>query len=304
MSICAISTSWRASQINDARGLVDTMKKIGLNSLELEFRINSESFKEIKKNYNAWGVKIVSMHAVCPAPAGKINGAEQFFISDEDEGNRKLGVNHIKQTLRNASEIGAQAVIIHCGCVPIDEPINIMKKFYDEGKINSTEAKTALQKMTYIRTGHKKKSFQSLLKSLDDINKEAEKTGIDVGLENRYYFCEFPNIAELQDIFSRFNGSKLAYWHDTGHAHVNEVLFGVSHESLLKVFHDQLVGVHLHDVLDGYCDHNEPGCGKMDFDMIKSYLKPGTIRVMEINQRVNLAGAKQGIVFLRNKGLF
>lgn len=304
MNICAISTSWRAGQINNAKELVNAMKETGLSSLELEFRITSESFEKIKKNYNAWGVKIVSLHAVCPSPPGRKRGAEHFFISDEDEKNRAHGIDHIKQTLRNASEIGAQAVIIHCGRVPVDEPIDIMKKFYADGNINSKEAKKALQTISCIRREHKEKSFQSLLKSLDEINTEAEKLGIDVGLENRYYFCEFPNMEELKIILNRFNGSKFGYWHDTGHAHVNEVLFGVSHKTLMETFRDRLIGAHFHDVLNGYSDHNEPGCGMVDFDMIKSYLKPNTIRVLEINQRVNLAGAKQGIAFLKGKGIF
>jgi hypothetical protein len=60
----------------------------------------------------------------------------------------------------------------------------------------------------------------------------------------------------------------------------------------------------LHDVLNGYNDHNAPGCGTVDFDMVKSYLKPETIRVMELNQKVNSADAKQGIAFLKDKGIF
>jgi|TARA_Y100000294_G_scaffold171465_1_gene184974 hypothetical protein len=99
-------------------------------------------------------------------------------------------------------------------------------------------------------------------------------------------------------------GSKLAYWHNTGHAQVNENLFGVSQESLLKTFSDQLIGVHLHDVLNGHHDHYAPGCGMVDFDMVKSYLKTETIRVMELNQKVHMKETKQGIDFLKDKGIF
>ena len=304
MSICAISTCWRAGLTSNAKELIETMKETGMSLLELEFRILSEAFEEIKKNCAAWGIKVISMHAVCPSPLGRVRGAEEYLISDMEEENRIRGVDQVKQTLQNTADVGARVIILHCGRIPGDEPINIMKKFYDEGKIDSKDAEISLQEISQNRTTNKGKSFEALFKSLDEINKEAEKLGIDVGLENRYYFFEFPDMNELKTIFSSFNGSKLAYWHDTGHAQVNETLFGISQERLLKTFHNHLIGVHLHDVLNGYNDHNAPGCGTVDFDMVKSYLKPETIRVMEINQKVNPVDAKQGIAFLKDRGIF
>ena len=304
MSICAVSTCWRAGQTRDAKELIEKMKETGISLLELEFRIFSETFEEIKKNCTAWGIKIISMHAVCPSPQDRVRGAEKYLISDTEEENRVRGVDHVKQTLRNAADVGAQAIILHCGRIPLDEPINIMKTFYDEEKIQSKEAEKSLQEISQNHAANKGKNFDALLKSLDEINAEAEKLGIDVGLENRYYFFEFPDMNELKTIFSLFDGSKLGYWHDTGHAQVNETLFGISQEMLLKTFHNRLIGVHLHDVLNGYNDHNAPGCGTVDFDMVKSYLKPETIRVMEINQKVSPADAKNGITFLKDKGIF
>ena len=360
MSICAISTCWRAGLTRDAKELIEKMKETGISLLELEFRIFSETFEEIKKNCTAWGIKIISMHAVCPSPQDRVRGAEKYLISDTEEENRIRGVDHVKQTLRNAADVGARAIVLHCGRIPADEPINIMKTFYDEEKIQSKEAEKSLQEISQNRAANKGKNFDALLKSLDEINAEAEKLGIDVGLENRYYFFEFPDMNELKTIFSLFDGSKLGYWHDTGHAQVNETLFGISQsgratntiwqgksnwtdsegtarrveardaeikwatartpnkifskktkfrklltqEMLLKTFHNRLIGVHLHDVLNGYNDHNAPGCGTVDFDMVKSYLKPETIRVMEINQKVSPADAKQGITFLKDKGIF
>ncbi len=304
MSICAVSTCWRAGQTRDAKELIEKMKETGISLLELEFRIFSETFEEIKKNCTAWGIKIISMHAVCPSPQDKVRGAEKYLISDTEEEKRVRGVDHVKQTLRNAADIGARAIILHCGRIPLDEPINIMKTFYDEEKIQSKEAEKSLQEISQNHAANKGKNFDALLKSLDEINAEAEKLGIDVGLENRYYFFEFPDMNELKTIFSLFDGSKLGYWHDTGHAQVNETLFGISQEMLLKTFHNRLIGVHLHDVLNGYNDHNAPGCGTVDFDMVKSYLKPETIRVMEINQKVSPADAKNGITFLKDKGIF
>jgi sugar phosphate isomerase/epimerase len=73
---------------------------------------------------------------------------------------------------------------------------------------------------------------------------------------------------------------------------------------VLETLGGRLIGMHLHDVTGGYTDHNEPGCGEVDWDMVKGFLKPETIRVMEINHRVPLDRAVAGIAFLRAKGIF
>lgn len=303
MSVCAISTCWRARKISDPGRLVSAMRETGLNTFELEFRIRAEVFREIKKNHKNWGIEISSLHAVCPAPPGRKRGAENFQISDTDEEKRRRGVKDVVETMRNGADMGAKAVVVHCGRVPMEEPIYKMMELYDDGKIKSPEAEDKLREITLAREAAGKRSFDSLLKSLDEINEEAEKLQINVGLENRYYFAELPNIHEFGIIFNLFKGGKLRYWHDTGHAHVNETLFCVPHKLLLKKFSRQLAGVHLHDVT-GYTDHQAPGGGEVDFDMVNSYLHDETIRVMEPNQFQDIASVKRGIEFLRAKGIF
>jgi sugar phosphate isomerase/epimerase len=148
-----------------------------------------------------------------------------------------------------------------------------------------------------------KKVFPQLLKSLDEINVEATRYGIDVGLENRYYFGEMPNLEEFGIIFNMFDGGRLKYWHDVGHAHVQEVLFGVSQKVLLETLSDRLIGIHLHDVKGGYTDHNEPGCGEVDFDMVNSFLRPEVTHVIELNPRVEPENVRIGVEFLRRTGI-
>ena len=46
MSICAVSTCWRAGQTHDAKELIEKMKETGISLLELEFRIFSETLQK------------------------------------------------------------------------------------------------------------------------------------------------------------------------------------------------------------------------------------------------------------------
>ena len=284
--------------------MIDAVKETGIDCVELDFRLSRELFEAITSNRGAWSFSVSSLHAVCPAREGTRRGAEKYLISDVEEESRSLGVKDVVETMHNAAGLGATAVILHSGRAPMDEPIYRMMKLYDEGRIDTPPAASALNELRLARLSASRKNFDALLKSLDEINSAAVKIGIDVGLENRYYFAEYPNLEEFGIIFNLFGGGRLRYWHDTGHAHVQELLFGVPHKLMLETFSDSLLGVHLHDVKGGYTDHDEPGGGVVDFDMVKSYLNPDTIRVMELNPRVDPEGARRGIAFLRKKGIF
>lgn len=305
MSVCSISTCWRAEELTDPRVLVEAMKETGMETLELEFRLGAPAFESINKNKKGWGIRISSLHAVCPSAKGRGRGAEEFLISDLDEDRRKRGVRDVIDTIRHAADIEAGAVILHCGAIPVDLGAqSTMMRFCDEGKLGGADAEAAREALLIKRVSAARKPFDQTLKSLDAINNAAVKEGVKVGLENRYYFGEFPLFEEFGVIFNRFDGGNLHYWHDTGHAHALQTLFGIPHRKVLETLGGRLIGMHLHDVKGGYTDHNEPGCGEVDWDMVKGFLRPETMRVMEINHRVPLDRAVAGIAFLRAKGIF
>ncbi len=305
MSVCSISTCWRAEELSDPRALVEAMKETGINTLELEFRLGAAAFDTINQNRKAWGIRVSSLHAVCPSAKGRGRGAEEFLISALDEDQRKKGVRDVVETIRHAADIEAGAVVLHCGAIPEDMSAqSAMMRFCDDGKLGSAEAEAAREALLIKRTTAARKPFAQTLKSLDEINAAAVKEGVKVGLENRYYFGELPIFEEFGVIFNAFDGGNLYYWHDSGHAHALQTLFGIPHRKMLETFGNRLIGMHLHDVTGGYTDHNEPGCGEVDWNMVKGFLKPETIRVMEINHRVPLDRALSGVAFLRAKGIF
>jgi hypothetical protein len=55
--------------------------------------------------------------------------------------------------------------------------------------------------------------------------------------------------------------SLVSYWHDVGHAEVQQRLGFASHEGWLSQFKDRMVGVHLHDIR---CISRSPGARKGD----------------------------------------
>jgi sugar phosphate isomerase/epimerase len=123
-----------------------------------------------------------------------------------------------------------------------------------------------------------------------------------VGIENRYDFRECPDYEEMGVIFEKFGGGRIRYWHDAGHAKVQENLGIVGTKELLDAYGKLLVGVHLHDV-NGYSDHHVPGMGEVDFDLLKKYLKKDTIKILEIHPRETEKDLMDGVDFLKNMKL-
>jgi len=181
-----------------------------------------------------------------------------------------------------------------------------MKKFchyYDSHQINSPEMDLFLSRMRRERTSKRQPFLDTVLFSLEKLNKEAEKQGVSLGVENRYYFHEIPNFEELKVIFQKFAGGKIFFWHDVGHGHVQEKLRIQSHQELLEAYSPFLLGVHLHDA-QGYTDHSAPGKGEINFDMIKRFVQDVAIKVLELHPRVSLEEIKKGIALLRSLGYY
>ncbi|MBF0275850.1 MAG: sugar phosphate isomerase/epimerase [Nitrospinae bacterium] len=300
----SVSSCWRSGKILNAQFLIQNIKEVGLDSVELEFRIKPHVFEEIKRNVFDWGMKVSSLHAVCPSPEGRGRGAEAFFLNDSNEDNRKRAVEGIVTTMEHAQALNVKVIVVHAGMTDMDYPTDVMRTIYDKGKIKTPETQKIKEKLKNIRYEAGKRCYEQLLKSLIVINHEAMVRGIMVGLENRYHFHEMPGVQEFKDLLNAFHGGNIGYWHDTGHAHAQETLYDIPQKELLENFSDKLIGIHLHDVVKGYKDHQEPGCGEIDFTMVKSFLQQDTIRVVELNQTVSLKKAKQGVSFLKKMGIF
>jgi sugar phosphate isomerase/epimerase len=271
--------------------------------VELEYRIDGNTFKQIKQFLNKTNdLKIVSIHNFFPVPdILETGGADVFHFSSEDREERSLAVKYAVKTIQIASELGARAVVLHLGMIQMDA----QKEFfdlYDAGKIGSEEYERVLEEFKVQRDSRKGKGLDMMLLSMDKVQEAAERYGVDVGIENRYDFRECPNFEEMAVIFEKFGGGRIGYWHDVGHAKVQENLGVVETKEMLDAYGKYLVGVHLHDV-NGYSDHHVPGIGEVDFDLLKKYLKKDTIKILEIHPRETEKDLMDGVDFLKNMKL-
>lgn len=302
-----VSTCWRSRSISGGAELARAVAELGVNALEVDYRLTEKSLDELLQACGELRITPLSIHAVCPAPVYKKNRlvAEACQLSDPDETIRLKAVEDVVKTIKLAARTGARAVIVHAGDVPMEKAIYGLQKLYDRGVIDTGEGRRLVGELKIKRLESRGATFDMLLKSLDELSEIAQIHGVDVGLENRYYLREYPSFEEMAIIFCRLSGSRIKYWHDTGHAQAQNNLGITPSNVWLEEFGDLLIGIHLHDV-DRYYDHLAPpsgGEGAVDFGLLKRYLKPDTIRILEMRDEISFDDAKAGVEWLREQGI-
>ncbi len=305
--VLGVSTCWRSRSIKDGKELIRQIHSLGVKQIELDYRLAPETLDDALKECEALEITPVSVHAVLPAPKNKKekHDAEAHALCSDDEEERRMAVRDISSTLKLASGIGSKVVVIHSGSAPMEKITLKLQRLYDAGELNSPEGERFVNDCKIERLKSRGATFDNLLKSLDELNDLADRLNMYVGLENRYYLREYPNFEELAIIFLRLDGSRIRYWHDTGHAQAQENLGIAPHEAYLKEFSDIMIGAHLHDV-DCYTDHLAPpvgGKGSVDFDMVKKYFSNDTIRILELRDGVSHEDARRAVKWLEAEGV-
>jgi sugar phosphate isomerase/epimerase len=301
--VIGLSTAWTSRDARSGEELLGPIIDLGFKGVELEYRITEQLYKEIHPRILSNEVHILSIHNYFPVPPmippERVSG-DCFSLSSLDREERAKGVTYTVRTLEMAHDLATQVVVLHLGRVETDLPKNGLQQLYREHASHDAIA-TLLQQEREERSRLRDPHLDAILFSLERIVKRAEQLEVVVGIENRYYFQEIPDMEEIGIILDQFRGGPIGYWHDTGHAAVFEALGILQHEELLKLYAPYLVGAHLHDA-HGIEDHEPPGQGEIDFEMVKKYLPEGAIKIMEIHPSASGHEILDGLDFLKDKG--
>lgn len=298
-----ISTSWQSGGSANAEGMLAALKNLDVNGIELSYRISEDLYKQIKDPLKRSGLKAVSVHNYFPIPSARSKSkgsGDLFLLSSSDSEERQNAIRFTTKSIEHAGELGAAAVILHCGFVEMDHQMQVLYKYFSSNQLGSEEAQIFIQNKLMERDRCKSEHLENLLFSLDRLLPVAEKQSVLLGLENRYHYHELPGLDDFDKIFANFEGAPIGYWHDTGHAHANEALGLIPRKSLLQSYSDQLIGIHLHDAI-GLDDHIPPGSGEIDFKALRTFLKPDTIKVIELKPGIPGSKVSEGIQFIRDK---
>ena len=297
----ALSTSWQSGGSTTAEGMLAALKDLDISGIELSYRISEGFYQEMKNPLSRSGLKVVSVHNYFPIPSVRSNSkgsGDLFCLASSDNEERQNAIRFTAKTIERAGDLGAAAVVLHCGVVEMNHEMHLLYQYNNSNQLDSEEAQIFIRNKLEQRDRLKPKHMDNVLASLDHLVPVAEKQGVLLGLENRYHYHELPGLDDFRLIFDHFKGAPIGYWHDTGHAHANETLGLIASDSLLLSYAHQLIGVHLHDAI-GIDDHIPPGSGEIDFAALKPFLKADTIKVIELKPGIETSEVKAGIKFVR-----
>jgi sugar phosphate isomerase/epimerase len=282
--------------------IVDKFGSFGFTQIELNFALTPRQVGDIIRAANRQGLYFSSLHNFVPQPPETERG---IMLSDIDQTLRNRAVQLTKDTIMMASDIGATAVVLHIG-QPRDWEFEKLQKQLREAikaQVDPDIIEIVRQQIYDERKALPTSYFDSMLRSLDEILPLADNLNIGLGLENRYFYGQFPNFEELGILLLEFSGSKLGYWHDCGHAHhTNYCGLGTETESI-NAFKNSLNGVHLHDA-SFWSDHKLPGPEHdIDFRYLKPYINSDTILNLEPGLGVDITLLPSAIKYLKAAGI-
>lgn len=299
----ALSTSWWSVGSVAVEEMMAAFRALDIAGIELSYRISENFYQKLREPLKHSDLKVVSIHNFFPIPPvkkGLKGGGDLFQLSSQVDEERQRAITHTIKTIGHAAEMGAAAVVLHCGFVEMNHEVKVLYQYFNSNRLDSEEAQIFIQNKLRERDYQKQRHMDSLLASLDRLIPVAEKQGVLLGLENRYHYHELPGPDDFEVIFDTFKGAPIGYWHDTGHAHANECLGIIPGESLLQTCAARLIGVHLHDAV-GLDDHIPPGSGEIDFAALKPFLNSDTIKVIELKPGIPALEVSEGIRFVQKR---
>lgn len=300
-----VSTSWKSTELNNGEALFDAIQRLNVAEVELEYRVTDLMFHQMRNLVKKSDVRVVSIHNYFPVPTvveRSMASGDLFHLSNPDKDQRAQAVKWSLRTIECADDLETGAVVIHCGRVEMEPESDTLYQFLEEDRIDSDEAQEFISRKISERERKKPKYLDALMFGLEPLIKAAEAYGVLLGLENRYFYHELPGPDDFEILFTEFSGAPLRYWHDVGHAQVNETLAFITQEALLKRYAEHLIGVHYHDV-KGREDHLPPGQGTVDFTAIKPHLKESTIGILELKPGTPDREVMQGLEILWDQGI-
>ena len=104
----AISTSWIGDRLSDPEVVVDTLKKVRVRAVELDYRLNRSVFHPLRELLKRNRIDILSLHNFCPCPAivpKAPPGGDYFSLSSLDTQIRNHAVEWTARTIENAKRL-------------------------------------------------------------------------------------------------------------------------------------------------------------------------------------------------------
>ncbi len=278
----ALSTRWNAQRHADGGDMIREILDMGFDRIELGYDLRQELVPGVRAMAEQKPGLIETVHNFCPVPIGILRGhPELWTLADRRPEIRRMAINHTRQTIRFASEVGASAVVLHAGNVKMRRYTSRLIQLLEDGNPRANKYERLKMKLQIKRERKAKKQLDALYDGLSQLLPVLEETHMRLGIENLPSWESFPTEVEMLQLLETFKSPGLGYWHDIGHGQVRQNLGFINSERWLERLQPWLVGMHIHDVAPPAFDHLAPPRGKVDFSILKPFGRLNVFRVFE-----------------------
>jgi len=299
----SISTSWMDSDA-DIKEWLARVKELGFDAVELSYKVTDDQLKDAEAVLKELQLKVSSIHNFCPMPDDEPSDrhpSNYYRLSSLDEHERKQAVKWTNIAIDTAQRVGAGVVVIHAGtCDFEDERSPQLFELYVSGQRDSEAFSQERERILTLREEKKGPYIEALKKSLSEVMAYGQSKNIIIGLETRYYPMEIPNFEEIGYFLDIYGNKGMGYWHDVGHAEMNDQLGIRSHEGFLETYKKYLIGVHLHGIR-GRRDHLAPFEGDMKLSKFLPYFGWNVLKVVESKPFASADLIEEAVAKLKSK---
>jgi len=296
----ALSTNWNSFRHETADDMLAEIVSLGFDTVELGYGLTHRQAEGVAKWRDAGRIRVGSVHAFCPSPMPGVANPEIFSICDPaDFRKARRGIAAVKASADFAASVGARAMILHAGRVPMRRGVRRLADLAEQGLIGTPKYQRQLERVLDKRGRAPKRHLDTLCESLAEILPHVERLGLVLGLENLPTCDAMPNEPEMQLLFDSFQTKALGYWHDAGHAQIRQHFGFIHHAGIVARFADRLAGLHLHDVAFPGSDHRMPPAGgTVDFSLFARFLGSDIPFVLEPARGSDASSIRTAVDFL------
>jgi sugar phosphate isomerase/epimerase len=299
-----LSTSWNGPGANPEL-LLERHRDLGFRRLEAYAHFTLDSLRTLAAEAARRDMQIASLHAPCGVPASPdgfpVGIGDWLASTNASESTRAVDAQ--RHTIDAAAAMGARAIVVHLGnSGAASRQAALFDTIARYGRLSDEHLRlrdSAWQERELAKGPH----LEAAIRNLRVLGQHAVGTGVRLGVECRDGYSEIPSLDEFEEVLSACDGLPVGYWHDAGHGAKLDYLGFLAHEDFLRRYSEQLVGMHIHDTRAGR-DHLAPGQGSTDFDMLARYLRPDTIRTLELHRSVTASEISQALDLLEPNAAF
>jgi sugar phosphate isomerase/epimerase len=304
--LVSLSTCWCSSRHQDGYAMLREMADLGFGYAELSHGIRMSLVPGILQAVAEGWIKISTTHNFCPLPAGiMVPAPNAYQPSSPNKGERELWQRYTLQSLDFAQRVAARVLITHLGSeffffFDPSRKIESLGEALDpaarrDDRVYRAELNKLLGKLHQAAPKH----YQRVHHGLAALAEKAKAANVKIGCENREGLLELPLDDDMDSFLVRAEPLGICGgWHDVGHARIKELAGVISHADFLAKNHARLLGFHLHDVNAEGKDHQPLGTGTVDWKMVRPYVRPEHIVVLELSPKLETAQVVESKAFL------